>query len=302
MSPALVVMAAGLGSRYGGVKQVEAIGPNGETLIEYSVYDAIRAGYTMVVFVIRRQIAPAFKGRIGNRIEGNISTEYVFQEVDRLPHPFKASPTRTKPWGTGHAILVAEEVVSEPFAAINADNFYGANAFHVLGDHLRTPHDPATSNYVMVGFVLRDTLSDHGSVSRAVCRLDTQGFLQTVTEVPRITWEGDRAQYRDEEGMAHPLSGAEVVSRNMWGFTTSIFHSLREEFVNFLEERGREDTSEFLIPTVVNKLIAKGLARVKVLPSQERGFGVTYRKDVPDVVKRIEHLVACGAYPKKLWD
>jgi hypothetical protein len=301
MKPTLLVMAAGMGSRYGGLKQLDAVGPGGETLIEYSVYDAIRAGFGKVIFVIRPDIEAVFKETIGKRVEKKIAADYVCQEVDRLPHPFTALSTRTKPWGTGHAILVAEKAIGGPFAVINADNFYGASSFHSLGDYLRTSHDPDSSDYAMVGFVLRDTLSDHGSVSRAVCRLDAQGFLRSVTELAKIARQGDRVQYCDEMDVAYPLSGDEIVSRNMWGFTPSIFRHLRGEFVNFLEARGRERTSEFLLPTIVNRLVAKGLARVKVLPSQERGFGVTYREDLPGASRSVDDLIACGVYPKSLW-
>lgn len=302
MSLTLVVMAAGMASRYGRPKQMVAVGPGGETLIEYSIHDGIKAGFRQVIFVIRREIDAAFKSTIGKRIEEKIACEYVYQDMHRLPPPFEAPASRTKPWGTGHAILAAEEAIGGPFAVINADNFYGATTFQSLGDHLRTMRDPHAPEYAMVGFVLRDTLSNYGHVSRAVCRVDAHGFLHNVTELVGITRRGDHIQYFDEGGMAHPLSGDEIVSRNMWGFTPSIFRHLREGFITFLEERGRDDTSEFLIPTLVNSLIAKRLARVKVYPSPERGFGVTYREDLPGVATRIGELIACGNYPRRLWD
>lgn len=301
MNPTLLVMAAGMGHRYGGLKQVDAVGPGGETLIEYSIYDAIRAGFEKVVFVIRHDIEATFKNTIGKRVKGTVAAEYVYQELDHLSSPFAVPSRATKPWGTGHAILVGEEAVTGPFAAINADNFYGATSFTLLADHLRAAADRDEADYAMVGFVLRDTLSEFGSVSRAVCRLNADGFLENVTELSGITPDGDRARCIDETGQRYPLSGDETVSRNMWGFTPLIFSHLRREWVDFVKERGRDEKSEFLIPTIVNTLIAKGLARVKVLPSHERGFGVTYREDRPRVVRRIEDLIARGIYPKRLW-
>lgn len=301
MNPTLLIMAAGMGRRYGGLKQVDAVGPGGETLIEYSVYDAIRAGFEKVVFVIRQDIEAAFKNTIGKRVKGMIAAEYVYQEVGHLSSAFAVSSRATKPWGTGHAVLMAEEAITGPFAAINADNFYGATSFTLLADHLRTVTDRNEADYAMVGFVLRDTLSEFGGVSRAVCRLNAEGFLENVTELSGITPDGDRARYIDETGQRFSLSGDETVSRNMWGFTPLIFRHLRREWVDFVKERGRDEASEFLIPTIVNTLIAQGLGRVKVLPSRERGFGITYREDRPRVITRIEDLIARGIYPKRLW-
>jgi hypothetical protein len=301
MSPTLVVMAAGMGSRYRGLKQVDAVGPGGETLIEYSIYDAIRAGFKKVVFVIRHDIEALFKNTIGRRIEGAVAAEYVYQEVNHSPSAFAPPPSRIKPWGTGHAILVAEEAVTGPFAAINADNFYGASSFSLLADYLQVAKDRDMADYAMVGFVLRDTLSEFGSVSRAVCRLNAEGFLESVTELSRIIPDGDQARYIDETGHRYPLSGGEMVSRNMWGLTPSIFRHLRRAWVDFLKERGRDDTAEFLISTIVNTLLANGVAGVKVLPSHERGFGVTYPEDRPRVITRIEDLITRGVYPKRLW-
>ncbi len=301
MNPTLLVMAAGMGSRYGSLKQVAAVGPGSETLLEYSIYDAIRAGFGRVVIVIRRGIEAVFKTAITGRIGNRIAVAYVYQELNRIPGPYHVPTNRKKPWGTAQAILVAEEVITEPFAAINADNFYGAHSFELLADHLKGVQDPHAADYAMLGYALQDTLSDFGGVSRAVCRCDAEGFLQRLVELARITRAGDRAQYTDEAGRAHPLSGNEIVSRNMWGFTPSIFSHLRREFVSFLDAQGRDDTSEFLIPNVVGTLVANRLATVKVLPSRDRGFGVTYREDIPDVIKRIEALIARGIYPEKLW-
>ncbi len=301
MNPALLVMAAGMGSRFGGMKQLDAVGPDGETLLEYSVFDAIRAGFRKVVFVIRHDIEAVFRNKIDKRVEGRIAVEYVHQELDRIPAPFKVPVNRKKPWGTGHAILMAAEAVDEPFAAINADNFYGAHAFELLGGYLRRVKDLDSEDYAMVGFVLRDTLSEFGSVSRALCQIDAEGFLQNILELKRIESDGDGAKSTDEAGNTCFLSGDEVVSRNMWGFTRSIFGHLSGEFANFLGARGRDTGSEFLIPTVVETLVAKQHARVKVLPGSERGFGVTYPKDKTFVVKNIQDLVRQGVYPERLW-
>lgn len=301
MNPILVVMAAGIGSRYGGIKQLDAVGPDGEAVLEYSVYDAIHAGFGKVVFVIRQDIEAAFRNTIGKRVEGRIGVEYVYQELGRIPTPFEVPADRKKPWGTGHAVLMAAPAVDEPFAAINADNFYGAHSFKLLGDCLRRVKDPDSDDYAMVGFVLRDTLSEFGSVSRAVCQVDAGGFLQSIVELTKIESDEDRAKYTDEAGNTCPLSGDEIVSRNMWGFTRSVFGHLQRAFADFLEERGRDTESEFLIPTVVGTLLAKRSARVKVLPTRDRGFGVTYPNDKPFVVKSIHNLIARGIYPQKLW-
>lgn len=301
MNPTLLVMAAGMGSRYGGMKQLDVVGPGGEAILEYSVYDAIRAGYGKVVFVIRRDIETVFRNTIGKRMEGMIAVQYVYQELDRMPNPFRVPVDRKKPWGTGHAILVTAGAVEEPFAAINADNFYGVHAFALLGDYLSGMRDLDSDDYAMVGFVLRDTLSAFGSVSRAVCQVDAQGFLQSIVELTGIELDGGRARYNDESGKTYFLSGDEIVSRNMWGFTPSIFEHLRRQLADFLREQGTDTESEFLLPTVMGTLIGKRQVRVKVLPGTERGFDITYSKDKPIVVKKIRNLIAQGVYPERLW-
>ncbi|MFQ5988606.1 MAG: sugar phosphate nucleotidyltransferase [Candidatus Methylomirabilales bacterium] len=301
MNPTLVMMAAGVGSRYGGMKQLDTVGPYGEALLEYSVYDAIRAGFGKVVFVIRQDIDTLFRDTIGKRIEGRIAVEYMYQELDQIPAPFAVPTNRQKPWGTGHAILVAAEAVEEPFAAINADNFYGAHSFQLLGDYLRRMKDLDSFDYAMVGFVLRETLSEFGSVNRAVCQVDANGSLQSIRELANIESHGDRAKYCDADGQVYYLSGDEMVSRNMWGFSRSIFGQLKDEFADFLREQGSDPESEFLIPTVVGTLIARREARVKVLRGRDRGFGVTYTKDKPSVLRNIQDLIAQGVYPGRLW-
>lgn len=302
MNPTLLVLAAGMGSRYGGLKQIDPVGPSGETIIDYSIYDAIRAGFGKLVFVIRRDIETDFKESIGKKYEDKIAIDYAYQELTMVPEEFAIPEQRKKPWGTGHAVLVAEGVVNEPFAVINADDFYGTHSFRVLADYLKTAEDvDDVADYVMVGFILRNTLSEFGTVARGVCYSNADGFLENVVETTNIAKDGDQAQYTDDEGGVHQLSGDEIVSMNMWGFTPSIFGHLRQQFADFLQERGGEEKAEFYIPTVVNNLISRDVAHVKVLSSQDSWFGVTYREDKPYVVDSIKSLVENDVYPQKLW-
>ncbi|HVM46830.1 MAG TPA: sugar phosphate nucleotidyltransferase [Candidatus Acidoferrum sp.] len=295
--PSLLVLAAGIGSRYGGLKQIDPIGPGGETIIDYSVFDALRAGFGKLIFVIRRDIERPFREFIGSRFENRIEVHYVFQELDKLPSGFAAPPIRQKPWGTGHALLMGAEVVREPFGVINADDFYGRHSFEMLGRHLSS----GNPDYAMVGFVLRNTLSEFGSVARGVCRTSPDGFLEGVTETTRIERDGQAAKYTDAAGQAHPLTGDEVVSLNLWGFTPSIFDSLRREMLSFLQQHGRDDKAEFFIPTVVNTLVASGEARLRVLPTPDSWFGVTYREDRPRFIQSVRELIQRGDYPERLW-
>jgi NDP-sugar pyrophosphorylase family protein len=296
IKPALLVLAAGMGSRYGGLKQLDPVGPGGETLMDYSVYDAHRAGFGRVVFVIRRDFAESFRKNVGAKFEGRLPVDYVFQELDKLPPGFRVPAGRTKPWGTGQAILVAAETIHEPFAAINADDFYGANSFRALAAHLMS----GASDYGMVGYVLRNTLSDHGTVSRGVCETGPGGYLQTVTEITSIERDGAGAKHRDCSGAEHRLKGDETVSMNFWGFTPALFSQLREQFTAFLKHHGNEEKSEFYIPAAVSALIRSDQAQVKVLPTPDLWFGVTYREDRPRVVESIRRLVEQGEYPAKL--
>lgn len=301
MKPTLLVLAAGIGSRYGGLKQIDPVGPNGETIIDYSVYDAIRAGFGKVVFVIRYQIEAEFREFFGQRFAGHIPVEYVYQELDMLPNGFVVPEGRKKPWGTGHAVLVAKEAIAGPFAAINADDFYGAFSFQALADFLRSIPHSAVAEYAMVGFRLRNTLSEFGTVSRGVCRVDDSNYLQQVEELTQIAKDGNRARYTDDSGQTHPLTGNETVSMNMWGFAPTIFDHLQTQFVEFLTGPGRQEKSEFYIPTVANTLIQQHKARVKVLPSRDIWVGVTYQEDRPVVIKTIQKLIEQGLYPEKLW-
>lgn len=293
--PTLLVLAAGMGSRYGGLKQMDPIGANGETIIDYSIYDAVRAGFRNVVFVIRRDIERQFREVVGARFEKKIAVEYVFQELDKLPSGFSVPANRTKPWGTGHAILMASDTIRGPFAAINADDFYGPNSFRMLAGHLAS----GSPDFAMVGFVLRNTLSEFGSVARGVCRTTHDGFLESVTEMTKIERDGAGASAVGPDGM-NRLTGDETVSMNMWGFMPSLFGELRERFAAFLKENGSAEKSEFYIPSAVNELVQAKRARVKVLRTPDSWFGVTYREDRPFVVKSIRDLIARGDYPEKL--
>jgi hypothetical protein len=294
--PTLLVLAAGMGSRYGGLKQMDPIGANGETIIDYSIFDTIRAGFRNVVFVIRRDIEQQFREIVGTRFEKKANVEYVFQELDKLPPAFSVPPNRTKPWGTGHAILMAADVIRGPFAAINADDFYGANSFRVLAAHLKS----GSPDFAMVGFILRNTLSEFGSVARGVCRAASDGALESVTEMTKIERDGTGATAAGPDGKPLRLTGDETVSMNMWGFTPSLFGELRERFEAFLVKHRNEEKSEFYIPSAVNEIIQANRARVKVLSTPDSWFGVTYREDRPFVVSGIRGLIARGEYPEKL--
>jgi dTDP-glucose pyrophosphorylase len=297
VNPTLLVLAAGMGSRYGGLKQLDPVGPDDETIMDYSIFDARRAGFGKIVFVIRRDFEEPFKRQIGSKFEKRIPVEYVFQEVGKLIPGFTIPEGRTKPWGTTHAILMAANAIHEPFAVINADDFYGAESFRILAQHLQT----GTSDYGMVGFVLRNTLSEFGTVARGVCHVNENGYLRDITELKSIEREGLRITNIDSEGQETVLNGGEIVSMNMWGFTPQIFGHLYEHFQRFLKRYGDDLKAECYIPSTVNTLIQAGLVRVKVLRSGDAWFGVTYREDHPRVVQSILRLVEGGTYPRKLW-
>ena len=301
MKPTLLVLAAGVGSRYGSLKQMDPVGPGGETLIDYSIFDCIRAGFGRIVFVIRPEIESEFRHSVGRRIETHLPVEYCSQKLDMIPGGHRVHPDRRKPWGTGHAVLAARRSIDENFAVINADDFYGINSFRALASHLETAEDDDHGNYSMVGFTLRQTLSEHGSVARGVCR-NHGGFLKGVVELTQIERIGKEISSSDPEGRAYSLSGEEIVSLNMWGFTPSIFVHLEKAFVSFLEDQGQNENSEFFIPTVVNKLITTGRAKVRVLTTNDSWFGMTYRKDLSKIKSEIRNLVICGSYPKFLWN
>ena len=296
-APSLLVLAAGRGSRYGGLKQIDPVGPGGETIMDYSIYDALRAGFGKIVFVLRKEIEAAFREIIAARFEHRIAIDYVFQELDDLPPGYLVPDGRTKPWGTTQAVLSADGAIREPFAVINADDFYGVESFRALAAHLQS----ATAEYAMVGFVLRNTLSDFGAVARGVCQVDENGFLKNIVEMTNIARDGSQAKSTDSNGGVSPLSGDETVSMNMWGFTPSVFSQLERVFQEFLDAEGTDLRAESYLPHAVNRLIESGQARVRVLPTAGSWFGVTYRQDREHVEDNIGRLVRAGIYPERLW-
>ncbi len=300
-SPTLLILAAGMGSRYGGLKQLDPMGPHGETVLDYSVFDAKRAGFGKVVFVIRRDFEDEFKTKVGSRFDKHIPVEYGFQALDDLPKPFTVPAGRVKPWGTTHAVLAAENLIHEPFAMINADDFYGHDAFAKLAANLIQPRpSDGIGHYSMVGFQLKNTLSDNGSVARGVCT-SKNGKLASVTEMTKIVKTATGA--RNEEDPAHSveLSGNELVSMNFFGFTPDLFPQLHEAFAAFLRDHGHEEKSECYIPKVTDTLISTGKAEVEVLETSGSWFGVTYPEDKAVVVASIKKLVDASEYPAPLW-
>ncbi len=297
----LVVLAAGMGSRYGSLKQMDGVGPGGEAIIDYSIFDAIRAGFTRVVFVIRHSFERDFREVFTpERFGGRVAIEFVFQELDNLPAGFTVPQGREKPWGTNHAVMMAAGVVKGPFAVINADDFYGRDSFAVLGEYLKTISG-TRNRYAMVGFGIKNTLSDNGTVSRGVCATDAEGNLATITERHGIERRDGRIVYV-VDGQAHPLAEDTPVSMNMFGFTPDYFGYSEEYFKTFLAENVDNLKAEFYIPLMVDKLIHDHTATMRVLPTDAVWFGVTYKEDRPMVVERIKALVAAGEYPEKLWE
>jgi UTP-glucose-1-phosphate uridylyltransferase len=299
MKPTLVILAAGMGSRYGGLKQLDEIGPNGEAIIDYSLYDAIRAGFGKVVFVIRTDFADAFKSRFEPNLKDKIEVAYAFQSLDKIPEGSVMHPGREKPWGTSHATLMAETVVNEPMAVINADDFYGSKAYQVMADFLNSSTDE--NEYSMVGYNVANTLSEFGSVSRGICSTDKDGYLTTVVERTKIKRDEDGIFYYEDDDRIK-LEENTPVSMNFWGLKPSVFKYLNEGFKEFLIEHGNELKSEYYIPLLINDNIIKGTIRTKVLQCDSPWFGVTYKEDKPMVQQRIKDLIESGAYPEKLWD
>lgn len=301
MKLTLVVLAAGIGSRYGGLKQVDPVGPSGEFVVDYSVFDAMRAGFDSVVFVIRRDIEDAFRTTIGARVEKRVATQYVYQEMTDLPAWFKLPAERKKPWGTGHAIMAARTAVKAPFATINADDFYGRHSYKVLADHLKQTESDA-AGYCMVGYVLSNTLSGHGSVARGICSRDAAGNLTRVVERLKIERKDGKVVCQgDREGESLELTGSEIASLNMWGFKPSLFAALEKEFEVFLKNRGADLKAEYFIPDVVDLLIRRKQASVKVLETSSVWFGMTHPQDKAEVMGRIGEMVKAGEYPGNLW-
>lgn len=299
MKPTLLVLAAGMGSRYGGNKQLDEVGPSGETIIDYSIYDAIRAGFGKIVFIIRRDLEAQVKERFFEKLKNKIELDYVFQELTNVPEGSKITPDRVKPWGTSHAVLVAENNIREPFGIINADDFYGYDSLKILHDFLVNNKEPDT--YCIVGYKLGNTLSDHGYVNRGVCNVDSNGFLENIVEVLKIEKTDSGAKAPASDGGEQHFTGSETVSMNLFGFKPGCFNVLREDFRHFIAEHGMETRSELLIPNTLDRYIKKGDIRIKVLMSNDRWFGVTYREDKPYVVENIRKMVQEGVYPEKIY-
>lgn len=300
MNTTLVVLAAGMGSRYGGLKQLDTFGPNKETLIEYAIYDAIRAGFNEVVFIIRKDIEQQFKARFEHLIKPHIKCSYVFQELNHIPDGFKTLDERTKPWGTGHAIWCAKDHIKTPFAMINADDFYGLDAFKTMFDWLKV--QPLTGlDTALVGYELQNTLSDFGYVSRGICETKENQWLTNITERTHIKKDDTHGfHFKDNDNFVS-LTGKELVSMNMIGFTPAIFDVIENEFCNFLKENSQQLKSEFYIPSVIDKLIQKYSAKVAVLKTQAKTYGVTYIEDKIAVTNMLNEAVKDGYYPEKLW-
>ena len=290
MSLTLVVLAAGMGSRYGGLKQIDPVGPSGETVLDYAVFDALRAGFTRVLFVIRRDFEALFREKVGGRYAGRVAVDYVFQALDALPDGVLVPEGREKPWGTGHAVWCAREAITGNFAVINADDFYGADSFAQLATFLSAR---SGGEFAMVGFRLANTLSEHGVVSRGITTAGPDGRLQSIVEQVGIA--------ADEVGAGQKYSGKETVSMNCWGFTPALFPGLDALFQEFLATRGNEPKAEFYLPAAVSAMIGRGGATVQVLPTESTWFGVTYREDKPRVQAAIAELVQAGQYPNELW-
>lgn len=297
----LVIMAAGMGSRYGGIKQLEPVGPGGEIIMDYSIYDALKAGFNKVVFIIRKDLEKDFKEVIGERVEKQVKVEYVFQELDHLPRGFHKPEGRTKPWGTGQAILCCRDVVKEPFAVINADDYYGKEGFRILYEFL---NDKAYNGnqYCMAGFILGNTLSENGAVTRGVCKVNEAGVLIDIKETSGIVAAGDHAIAVDTAGREYSLPLDSAVSMNMWGFKPGLFDYLEPGFVDFLSKLDENELKkEYLLPTVIGDLVKADKVEVRVLKTPDRWFGVTYKEDKDAVVKSIRALIDQGDYPEKLF-
>jgi NDP-sugar pyrophosphorylase family protein len=298
----LVIMAAGMGSRYGGgIKQLEKVGPSGEIIMDYSIYDAKAAGFDRVVFITRRDLEKEFRAVIGNRVEEKIETEYVFQELSNLPEGFLVPEGREKPWGTGHAVLSCLSVIKEPFAVINADDYYGREAFVKVHDFLASADIKEKGNYCMAGFILGNTLSENGVVTRGVCDVDSAGYLKKVVETFKIAKDGERAVGESALGEPVILPLTSAVSMNMWGLTPDFLPELKTGFVDFLKNGGIENIkSEYLLPQVIDTMIQQKRARVQVLETPDKWFGVTYREDKDAVISALQELIKKGVYPEKL--
>ena len=298
MKPTLLILAAGMGSRYGGIKQLDAFGPSGETIIDYSIYDAIKSGFGKVVFIIREDFTAEFKNVFEPKLNGKIATEYVMQEMDSFTGGFKLPQDRTKPWGTAHAVLCAKDSIHETFAVINADDFYGRDGFEKAAKFLNTEVSPET--WCIIGYQLSKTLSENGTVSRGVCQVDADGNLISIAERIKIYPEGNKIIY-EENNTKTELPPDTVVSMNFWGFHPNVFEYIQKLFQKFLKENIDNPKAEFFIPIVGDAFIREHKGKIKVIPTSSQWFGVTYREDAPVVKESIESLVESGVYPEKLW-
>ncbi len=303
--PVLVIMAAGMGSRYGGLKQIDPIDVYGNKIIDFSVFDAFRAGFEKVVFIIKKAIEKEFKEQIGDRLAAYVNVEYVYQELDKLPKGYEVPQGREKPWGTGHAILCCKDIIDGPFAVINADDYYGRSAFSYIYNQLNSVSDGERYQYTMVGYRLYNTLTENGHVARGVCTTDDAGKLVDIHERTRIEKHGDKAEYTEDDGKTWiGLGDGTIVSMNMWGFTGSILKELEERFATFLDRELPKNPMkcEYFLPFVVDELLKEDKAEVSVLKSVDRWYGVTYKEDKDTVVKAIRKLKEDGLYPERLWE
>jgi UTP-glucose-1-phosphate uridylyltransferase len=301
MKPTLLILAAGIGSRYGGLKQLDRIGPSGETIVDYSIYDALRAGFGKIVFVIKESIEKDFKEAFIDKLKPKIDVDYVLQEIWKVPQGVQYSPERQKPWGTGHAILMAKGTIDGPFAVINSDDFYGREAYETLAGYYQGWTPQRENDYCMVGYRVENTLSEFGAVSRGVCTTNPASFLEDVVERTHIERLKDGICYRNEEGKLVTLPGDTIVSMNFWGFTPSFFQYLEAGFAEFIRANADNPKAEYYIPTAVNYLIKSRIATVRVLQSPGKWFGMTYREDRETVVASIRALIKNGIYPENLW-
>lgn len=300
--PTLVVLAAGIGNRYGGLKQMDAVGPHGATLIDYSIYDAIQAGFEELVFIIRPVFEAAFREQLLSNFERRAECRCVYQEMKSGLDGFQIPGDRNKPWGTGHAVLATKGAVTEPFAVINADDYYGRSSFQTISQHLTRQSVQDSGDYAMVGYTLRNTLSEHGTVARGVCQADASMYLTRIVEITRIFKEGTGGYYISDSGNRVSLTGDEIVSMNLWGFTPGIYDHLQAGFRRFLKERGQDPKAEFFISSHVDDVLREGHARVKILPTDENWFGLTYREDKYPASAQISSLIEAGVYPERLWE
>ncbi len=301
MSPTLLILAAGIGSRFGGLKQAEGVGPSGEAILDYSIYDAIRAGFKKVVFIIRKEILDDMKQIFFEKWQDKIEVDYVFQEIDDLPAGFRPPTGRVKPWGTGHAIWVAREKIREPFCVINADDFYGRRSYELASSFLSDMDNLLQGRYALIGYILMNTLSDYGYVSRAECQTNSEKLLTSITERLKIKREGEIVVYQDDRDGIISIDENTVVSMNIWGFMPSLFKRLEDDLIEFLKNNPDSLKTEFLLPDVIDRLVKSGEVEIPVIPTDAQWFGLTYKEDLEIVRGRLSDLVGAGLYPSPVW-